>query len=243
MPSLSTFIWRMSDLSDASRTAPPSAPRRVRWVGRGERAPNGARFIMPFRAESSACPTSASRPSSTRSPVRRRRLRPTIRSRRSIPTSARLPCPTIACAFCKNSPMRSRVVPATVRFVDIAGLVRGASTGQGLGNAFLEPHSRDRCGRDGRALLRRRERHSRRRRDPIRGAISRSSRSSWRSPISATLAEADCEARARGSRDPKLREQRRGRASASRPRWKRARRRGRFRPARSKRGLPPIRFC
>ncbi|HZZ00470.1 MAG TPA: redox-regulated ATPase YchF [Candidatus Baltobacteraceae bacterium] len=30
-----------------------------------------------------------------------------------------------------------RVVPATVRFVDIAGLVRGASEGQGLGNAFL----------------------------------------------------------------------------------------------------------
>jgi GTP-binding protein YchF len=31
----------------------------------------------------------------------------------------------------------ARIVPATVRFVDIAGLVRGASTGQGLGNAFL----------------------------------------------------------------------------------------------------------
>ena len=30
-----------------------------------------------------------------------------------------------------------RVVPATVRFVDIAGLVRGASAGQGLGNQFL----------------------------------------------------------------------------------------------------------
>ncbi|MDQ6825868.1 MAG: redox-regulated ATPase YchF [Candidatus Eremiobacteraeota bacterium] len=30
-----------------------------------------------------------------------------------------------------------RLVPATMRFVDIAGLVRGASTGQGLGNAFL----------------------------------------------------------------------------------------------------------
>jgi GTP-binding protein YchF len=29
------------------------------------------------------------------------------------------------------------VVPATVRFVDIAGLTRGASTGEGLGNAFL----------------------------------------------------------------------------------------------------------
>jgi ribosome-binding ATPase YchF (GTP1/OBG family) len=30
-----------------------------------------------------------------------------------------------------------RVVPATVSFVDIAGLVRGASEGQGLGNRFL----------------------------------------------------------------------------------------------------------
>lgn len=30
-----------------------------------------------------------------------------------------------------------RVIPATVRFVDIAGLARGASTGEGLGNAFL----------------------------------------------------------------------------------------------------------
>src|ERR687894_1789802 len=34
--------------------------------------------------------------------------------------------------------MRSkRVVPATVDFVDIAGLVRGASAGEGLGNQFL----------------------------------------------------------------------------------------------------------
>jgi ribosome-binding ATPase len=31
----------------------------------------------------------------------------------------------------------ARVVPATARFVDIAGLVRGASEGQGLGNQFL----------------------------------------------------------------------------------------------------------
>jgi ribosome-binding ATPase len=31
----------------------------------------------------------------------------------------------------------AKVVPATVRFVDIAGLVRGASEGQGLGNQFL----------------------------------------------------------------------------------------------------------
>lgn len=30
-----------------------------------------------------------------------------------------------------------RVVPATVEFVDIAGLVKGASQGEGLGNRFL----------------------------------------------------------------------------------------------------------
>ncbi|HBW20835.1 MAG: redox-regulated ATPase YchF [Streptosporangiaceae bacterium] len=31
----------------------------------------------------------------------------------------------------------AKIIPATVRFVDIAGLVRGASQGQGLGNQFL----------------------------------------------------------------------------------------------------------
>src|ERR1700677_5132273 len=30
-----------------------------------------------------------------------------------------------------------KIVPATVTFVDIAGIVRGASTGEGLGNKFL----------------------------------------------------------------------------------------------------------
>jgi hypothetical protein len=35
-----------------------------------------------------------------------------------------------------------RLVPATIQFIDIAGLVRGASTGEGLGNQFLG-HLRD----------------------------------------------------------------------------------------------------
>ena len=30
-----------------------------------------------------------------------------------------------------------RILPATVSFVDIAGIVRGASEGEGLGNQFL----------------------------------------------------------------------------------------------------------
>ena len=31
----------------------------------------------------------------------------------------------------------ARILPATVEFVDIAGIVRGASEGEGLGNKFL----------------------------------------------------------------------------------------------------------
>lgn len=49
--------------------------------------------------------------------------------------------------------------PAVIEFVDIAGLVKGASQGAGLGNKFLEhpPHRRHcPCG----ALLRRREHHA-----------------------------------------------------------------------------------
>ena len=46
-----------------------------------------------------------------------------------------------------------RIVPASLRFVDVAGLVRGASTGAGLGNAFLSHIARP-IGRDGPALFR-----------------------------------------------------------------------------------------
>ena len=37
----------------------------------------------------------------------------------------------------KNSTKTTTIIPATVEFVDIAGLVRGASKGEGLGNQFL----------------------------------------------------------------------------------------------------------
>src|SRR5262249_27459041 len=46
-----------------------------------------------------------------------------------------IPDPRLAVLAEMNS--SARIVPATVRFVDIAGLVRGASEGQGLGNQFL----------------------------------------------------------------------------------------------------------
>ncbi len=46
-----------------------------------------------------------------------------------------VPDPRLAAVAAVTHPVR--IVPATVEFVDIAGLVRGASRGEGLGNQFL----------------------------------------------------------------------------------------------------------
>ena len=46
-------------------------------------------------------------------------------------------CPTTGCPRLAEIYGSARVLPATVEFVDIAGIVRGASEGEGLGNKFL----------------------------------------------------------------------------------------------------------
>ncbi len=48
-----------------------------------------------------------------------------------------VPVPDERLAILEKIHKAQRVVPATVEFVDIAGLVRGASKGEGLGNQFL----------------------------------------------------------------------------------------------------------
>ena len=53
------------------------------------------------------------------------------------PNVGEVPVPDERLAVLRDLLQSKRLVPATMRFVDIAGLVRGASTGQGLGNAFL----------------------------------------------------------------------------------------------------------
>ena len=74
-----------------------------------------------FNALSSAKAEAANYPFCTIEPERRRRVRagraPRRRSTRSSTPSS--------------------IVPTTINFVDIAGLVRGASKGEGLGNQFL----------------------------------------------------------------------------------------------------------
>ena len=51
-----------------------------------------------------------------------------------------IPDPRLDALFHVYRPLRK--VPSVIEFVDIAGLVRGASTGEGLGNQFLS-HIRD----------------------------------------------------------------------------------------------------
>jgi GTP-binding protein YchF len=53
------------------------------------------------------------------------------------PNSGVVPVPDERLAALDAIVHSARVVPATVEFVDIAGLVRGASEGEGLGNQFL----------------------------------------------------------------------------------------------------------
>ena len=55
----------------------------------------------------------------------------------SIRTSASYRCPTRGWRSSPPSRIRSESLPTTVEFVDIAGLVAGASQGEGLGNKFL----------------------------------------------------------------------------------------------------------
>ena len=66
-----------------------------------------------------------------------RQKRPTTRSARSNPNVGVVPVPDKRFDALVNHFSPAKVVPATVDFVDIAGLVRGASKGEGKGNAFL----------------------------------------------------------------------------------------------------------
>ncbi len=72
-----------------------------------------------------------------RSPPPRRRRRPTTRSARSSRTSATSPCPIRALDQLAAIAASAKIINTQLEFVDIAGLVKGASKGEGLGNQFL----------------------------------------------------------------------------------------------------------
>ena len=76
-------------------------------------------------------------PFSTPSPPPAMPRRPTIRSAPSSRTPGSSPCRTPGSTSWPKSGRPTKKTPATVEFVDIAGLVKGASQGAGLGNKFL----------------------------------------------------------------------------------------------------------
>jgi ribosome-binding ATPase YchF (GTP1/OBG family) len=80
---------------------------------------------------------SASRRSSTPDQDRRGIRRRTIPSAPSSRTPARSPCRIRARPDRGNRRKSKEIIPTRITFVDIAGLVRGASKGEGLGNQFL----------------------------------------------------------------------------------------------------------
>ena len=87
-------------------------------------------------AASSACPMSASRPCSTPSPRRGGRggELPVLHHRAECRRGRGARSAAEALAGIAKS---AKIIPTQLAFVDIAGLVRGASKGEGLGNQFL----------------------------------------------------------------------------------------------------------
>ena len=60
-----------------------------------------------------------------------------MRSAPSTRTSALCPCRTSGSEWLRDQHNPKKFTPAVIEFVDIAGLVKGASKGEGLGNKFL----------------------------------------------------------------------------------------------------------
>ena len=108
-----------------------------------------------------------------------------------------------------------KVIPAIVEIVDIAGLVKGASQGEGLGNKFLANIRETQRDPDDGALLRGSERDPRRRARSIRCATSTSSISSSRSPTSKTAEKRAQEGAGRARRPATRRPRPSSRSSSS----------------------------
>ena len=72
-----------------------------------------------------------------RHPHPQRRRRRTIPFAPSIRTSASSRFPTPRLETLSKLSHSQKIIPAAIEFVDIAGLVKGASAGEGLGNQFL----------------------------------------------------------------------------------------------------------
>ena len=93
-----------------------------------------------------------------------------------------IPDPRLAALAAIAKPQK--VIPATVEFVDIAGLVAGASKGEGLGNQFLAQRSAKPTRSPTSSVASKTRTSFTSAAGSIRSATSKRSTPSWRSPIS-----------------------------------------------------------
>ena len=119
-------------MARAPTDAPAPQPPRHRAAGRGAKASQGAREGRHRRPAQRRQDDALQRADAGRRP-----RPPPTRSRRSSPTSPSSTCPTSAWRRWREAAGASPQVRETIEFHDIAGLVRGASAGEGLGNRFL----------------------------------------------------------------------------------------------------------
>ena len=151
----------------------PPLPRGPLPVRRGRRGRAWARCWGASADDegraSSGCRTPASPRSSTRSRTRARRP-PTTRSRRSSRTSRSSGWRTSASTPSPRDRRASNIVPDTIEFHDIAGLVAGAHKRRGARQPVPGQHPRDRRAAARRARAPRPERDPPRRQGrPVRG--------------------------------------------------------------------------
>jgi ribosome-binding ATPase YchF (GTP1/OBG family) len=95
------------------------------------------RIKWDFAAELSDCPTSQIHPVQRASPRRQPRRPPITHFCTIEPNVGRVAVPDPRLDRSPRSPSRPTMIETQLEFVDIAGLVRGASKGEGLGNQFL----------------------------------------------------------------------------------------------------------
>src|SRR5580704_11284287 len=138
MPSLSTFIWRIyRPIRHVRRILLPPVVPGTGVQGRAVRAAERAGSSMPLSCGIVGLPNVGKSTIFNALTRSAQALAANYPFATVEPNVGEVAVPDSRLPVLARLVKARRIVPATVRFVDIAGLARGASAGEGLGNAFL----------------------------------------------------------------------------------------------------------